>query len=253
MTETQYISGVLARYKPTPQFLVRAAIAKTQLFRILKGWAGANLNGVYVSGSIAKGTAISGNTDLDYLVSLKPSTNETLSEIYNTLFVYLEKHGFHPRRQNVSIGLPIGNFKIDLIPAKKWPGNTFAHSLYNRKSKTWLKTNTARHVKVVTESRRQAIIRLMKIWRNVHGLQFPSFCLEMATINALRGTRLLPLSRQFECALEHVAFHLPHERIEDPANTANNLADDMSNTEKLSVANQAFNSLKKTYWSEIVW
>ena len=253
MTPDQYLRGVLARYRPTGQLVVIAAINRANLMQTLRGWAGAQLNGIFISGSVAKGTAISGGTDLDYLVSLKPSTEESLKEIYNKLFTYLKNRGSQPQRQNVSVGLTIGGFKVDLIPAKKRPGNTLFHSIYHRKSDSWRQTNIHRHILVVKNSGSQHIVRLMKIWRDLHHLNFPSFCLEMISIRALKPKRLLTISQQFERTLEHIASRLPYSKIEDPANTSNNLADDMTSLEKQSISNQARESLDKAYWEDIVW
>ena len=76
---------------------------------------------------------------------------------------------------------------MDLVPGKLQQGSTTYHSLWRRKAQTWTQTNIGLHVSTVRNSGRVNEIRLMKIWRQCHGLDFPSFYLELAVIRALAG------------------------------------------------------------------
>jgi tRNA nucleotidyltransferase (CCA-adding enzyme) len=89
---------------------------------MIKEWAGDCLNDIQISGSRAKakGTAINISSDLDLFVSLKSTTNNTLKEIYDSLFSYISSSkGINCRKQNVSIGINYGGHSIDLVPGKK--------------------------------------------------------------------------------------------------------------------------------------
>lgn len=105
---------------------------------IVKGWAGNLFVDIVPSGSFAKGTANNSGTDIDLSVSLSSLTRETLEQIYNSLANEFSNKGYTPCKQNVSIGIKVGSYDVDVI------------------------------------------------WRNQKGLEFPSFYLEITTINALK-------------------------------------------------------------------
>jgi hypothetical protein len=63
------------------------------------------------------------------------------------------------------------------------------NSLYRSKPNTWTQTNISTYISHVVNSGRTDEIRILKIWRQLHGLTFPSFFLELAVINALLYTR----------------------------------------------------------------
>src|SRR5262245_26388717 len=189
MTPDQYLRTVLARHAvdvgpSSPVLQMRAAFMP-----LLQTWAGAQLLSVDPSGSFAKGTAVRTGTDLDLFISLKSTTTDTLQHIHNSLMTALRRAGLTPKPQTVSIGVRSANnvYDVDLVPARKWADLTGDHSLYHRKSGSHRKTNVARHIQVVRNSGRLEEIKILKLWRNQHRLEFPSFYLELTTIAALAG------------------------------------------------------------------
>jgi predicted nucleotidyltransferase len=136
------------------------------LEKIIKEWAGSCLYDVYLSGSRSKGTAISLSSDFDLFVSLKADTENTLREIYDSLHNYLIYYGLTTRRQNVSIGIHFKGHQIDIVPAKKRPGNTNYHSLYISKQDTWTQTNVVEHANIVKSSGRITEMYFLKYGGN---------------------------------------------------------------------------------------
>jgi hypothetical protein len=202
MTSDQYLRSALSRHQvdmgPTSPVLR----ARAELLPLLQQWGNQYLLSVNPSGSFAKGTAVRLGTDLDLFLSLRSDTPETLQEIHNTLFRQLEKAGYTPRRQTVSLGVRTrlidgSVYDVDLVPAKLRIDTPGDFSLYHRRSGTTRKTNVARHIQVVLGSGRLDEIRLMKIWRTQKGLDFPSFYLELVTIEALRGHSSVSLAQNF--------------------------------------------------------
>lgn len=127
-----------------------------------------------------------------------------------------------------------------------------AVSLYRNRAGSWTKTNVARHIQIVLDSRRNEEIRALKIWRRLHGLDFPSIYLELAVIRALRrrrGDLAANLIRVFEW-LESEIRQVP---VVDPANTANVISDDLTANEKRAIASRAAWSLQQPYWDRILW
>lgn len=83
----------------------------------LKLWANQYLNSIGASGSLAKGTAAAGGTDVDVFISIKNAVPENLQDIYESLYRWAGKRYWIPRRQNVSIGISWLGTKVD---AREW-------------------------------------------------------------------------------------------------------------------------------------
>lgn len=96
-------------------------------------------------------------------------------------------------------------------------------------------------------------IRAIKIWRNLHQLDFPSFYLELTVLDALSGKSRNQLAANFLTVLEYLRDSLVNARVIDPANSNNTVSDDLSSAEKQVVANAAATSRNKPYWSDIIW
>ncbi|WP_202882875.1 nucleotidyltransferase domain-containing protein [Microvirga tunisiensis] len=162
----EYLRTILAREAIATGPYTPANIFRIEVLPLLRDWAGHYLVDATPSGSFAKGTANRSGTDIDIFISLHHETPGTLGELYNNLFVFLHRKGFKPRRQNVSLGISVGDFDVDLVPARRWNQISEDHSLYRRKAGNWTKTNVARHVAIVSGSGRQDEIRILKLWRD---------------------------------------------------------------------------------------
>lgn len=249
MSPEVYLQGVIDKYSVNP---LGAVIAGSPLLEIVKKWANTYLVKTSLSGSISKGTAISLCADADYFISLSSLTPNTLAEIHETLYDAVTNAGYVARKQNVSIGVNVNNLKIDLVPGKRQSQYGNDHSLYRRKANTWTKTNIDTHISTVRTSNRQSEIKLAKIWRELHGLDFPSFYLEMAVIAALKKGRIRQLGNNFWKVLEFF-IDLPTQKYTDPANTNNIISDDLTLSEKKLVAAKAVISRNQQNWGTIVW
>lgn len=251
MTNEEYLYGVIRKYYLTPMSINDNRISP--LINHIRQWAGQYLNEIKVSGSTAKDTLIKGNTDLDLFISMKPSLNMTLKDIYNNLYDSLIKAGVNARKQNVSIGFTLNGLKIDLIPAKQQQINSNYHSLFVRKQDTWQQTNVDIHINAVTGSGRLDEIRLTKIWRNNHSLDFPSIYLELSIIEALKHQRTNQIEANFLKVLEYLRDDFAGETVLDPANTNNTISNELTQAEKNKIANQAKVSRSQQSWINIVW
>ncbi len=250
MTGDQYVQSVLTKYA------VDTASAKSAAESIapaLRTWAGEQLSSLEYSGSFAKGTATRLSADVDLFISLKSSTQETLRQIFESLYGLASNQAWSPVRQNVSIRVSWKGKAIDLVPGKIQAGYQNVHSLYKRKSDSWTQTNVSSHIAKVSGSGRTQEIQALKIWRDLHGLSFPSFYLELLLIEGLKYRTLGDLSGNVLHGLGYIAENIGSKRIVDPANTNNIVSDDLSSSEKSAVARQAGISASKQYWKEIIW
>lgn len=253
MTPDQYVATILSKYA-VPRGPTSAAERLGQTVAgPLRTWAGRQLNALEYSGSYAKETAVRGTSDVDVFISLKSDTTNTLKEIYEMLVSLAQSNGWSPRRQNVSVGVTVNGTRGDLVPGKVQPGYQNYHSLYVRKRDSWTQTNVGLHVDTVRNSGRVNEIRAVKIWRMLHGLEFPSLYLELFTIDALLGRSRSTLADNVLHVLRTIGSSLVSTRIVDPANTNNVLSEDLTQTEKQRIAAQADRSAREPTWGRIIW
>ena len=252
MTSEGYLAAVLNKYALPRDHVRQVELAAADLYEFVRRWAGTRLGKVEYSGSFAKATTIRGGTDVDLFNSLKPSTQASLRDIHNGLYTTLSRNGLRLATQNVSIGLTHRGLKMDLVPARKYRGPTQDHSLYRNRAGSWTKTNVARHIQIVRDSGRNEEIRALKIWRRLHGLDFPSIYLELVAIRALRRRRRGNLAANLICVFEWLEAEIRGAAIADPANTANVISDDVTSNEKRAASRAAW-SLQQPYWDRILW
>ena len=250
MSDT-YLRGVIRKYAVNETAVKQTA--NQVLYPVIKQWAGNYLVSVSYSGSIAKGTAVSLSADADIFISLSSSLNSTLKHIFQSLCNTLLARRANIRKQNVSVRVTIGSFKYDLIPGRRQSQYSNDHSLYKSRSDTWTKTNVETHIAYVKNSGRLEEIKITKIWRELHQIEFPSFYLEMAVIDALRRKKTNQLSENFLVVLNFIATEFVNKRYVDPANTNNIISDDLTYAEKMIVKNKAASMLTKSQFSQIVW
>lgn len=249
MTADQYLGSILTKYAVN---ITEAQKAANILVPIIDTWGNNNITEKKFSGSIAKGTCVSLSTDADIFISLSSSVTNTLKEIYDSLFDAIKNAGYSPRKQNVSIGLRVNNYDIDLVPGKRQSQYGNDHSLYKNKANSWTKTNIDKHVSIVQSSNKINEIKILKIWKKLHNLEFPSFFLEMAVMDALKYSRS-GLSDNVLSSLTFLRDQIENVRYVDPANSNNIISDDCTKSEKAAISNKAKDSLQKGTWGEIVW
>jgi hypothetical protein len=253
MTADEYVLQTVSKYRSSTGEGSPAQNVAPSVLSIVKPWANGLLLDVFYSGSYAKGTAIHGITDVDFFISLSSDTPQSLKEIYNSLHGKLQERRLSPRAQNVSIGISMNGISIDLVPGKKQAGNTNNHSLYKRRGDTWMQTNIDTHVNLVKRSGRISEICALKIWRARHGLDFPSFYLELAVIEALKGRTYSQPASNVLVALSYIGENLPQLTLKDPANSNNVVSEDLTLEEKRTIARQAAASALKPTWEQIIW
>ncbi len=246
----KYLEDIISKYAVNVE---GAESAGQSIYPIIEKWSNGYLAKAEFSGSLSKGTAISIGTDADIFISLSSTTPGTLSEMYETLYSAITQAGYASRKQNVSIGTTVNGYKIDLVPARRQSQYGNEHSLYKNKTNTWTQTNIQTHISHVKNSNRTSEIKLAKIWRNLHNLDFSSFYLEMAVIDALKNLRVGNIAANFLTVLEFFRDHIESKRYVDPANTNNIISDDLTLSQKRLISEQARASRGQKNWEAIVW
>lgn len=255
-----YLYQILQRY--SARDLTNYSGLLSQLKNTLQTWASFCYLNILDSGSRAKGTAISLASDVDYLVSLTSGCNDNnggLKGCYDSLFTKLNTTHSSVRKQNVSVRINLSGLEVDITPARKQNGNTNYHNLYISKSGSWTQTNIQRHITDISQSGRTNEIKILKIWRELHQIDFPSIYLEYLLVNNI----LLNRSKDVSSLGDNV-WHAFNElaktqgnplsaRIVDPANSNNILSDLLTIAEKNKIIGQAQTTIRQTNWNQIVW
>lgn len=253
-----YLKNIIRKYTPSHYLMENLTHDQFKLTRSIYNWASENylmVNEITISGSNAKGTAITLGSDLDLFVSITDClANKSLGDIYCSLADYLERKYRNVRKQNVSIRVTTNDHKIDIVPAKPHSGSYYNdHSLYLNKKKTWMQTNVQKQIDIVKSSGKIDEIKLIKIWRDLHHLEFPSIYLEMSVINALKGTVTYGIYPSFYKLLNYFKDDFLDTTIYDPANTNNILSELITFSEKQSIKSCAEKSLNESRLENIVW
>lgn len=250
-----YIRNIIAAHTPVISYNVQAKI--NELNPHIFAWANGHQYELKLAGSIAKGTAISGTSDIDLFISLNPSvsTCNTLENVYTTLRNRFNGAGYTAREQNVSVGIDHTGLKIDVVAGVKHNLLGLDHSIWKRKAQTWTKTNIDQHISHVKNSGRIPDIKAVKIWRKLRGMDFPSFYLELSVIEALKGRALLVAdpSGNFITVMNYLAGDFVDKVIKDPANQANEISDELTRQEKEVIKSTAAATLQLTQWDHAIW
>ena len=260
MTEiNMYLLQILNKY--AAKDLAPYAAEILQLKNLLKTWASSCYLEVKDSGSRAKGTAISIASDVDYLLSLTSdcgTNNGGLKGVYDSLHVSLLKRYPSTRPQNVSFRIDLNGLEVDITPASKYAGNTNYHSLYVSKKNTWKQTNIQKHINDISLSGRTNEIKILKIWRELNRLDFPSIYLEYLLVNHILLNKSLN-SDSLGDNVWHILNQLAKSqdnplfiKIVDPANSNNTLSDLLDDVEKRKIISQAQFAIKQSNWNQII-
>lgn len=251
MSNNDYLKSIINKYKSNVDFT--GNYYRIELEKRIRHWAGNDLKEIKLSGSKAKGTAITLASDLDLFVSLSNYASNTLKDIFKSLANDLRKYYSNVREQNVSIRVTVNNYEIDVVPGKKQDSYSSNHSLYLNKRDSWTKTNIDEHIRIVKNSSRIDEIILTKVWREQHELTFPSIYIESIVIEALKYQNNNQLETNFLTVLKYLRDNIETATVIDPANSNNIISDDLSKSEKNEIKREAITAISAQYWRDVVW
>ena len=257
MSADEYVNQIVDKYQVDTSESSQVYKTAMAFQNLGEQWAGQCLRFVIVSGSFAKLTAVSsvlaGGSDIDLFISLVPNCKGTMKELYEGLHGFLVGKGFQVKRQNVSLGIKVGNVAIDFVPGKLQDGGDEDHTLYVRRGDTWKKTNVQEHIHYVLNSGCTKEIRALKIWKRLHGLDFLSFYVELFAIRAISQNPSNSVAANVWTTFQAIRDHLHDWTIIDPANSNNIISEQHTYEEKQKIVAQAKASLGKSDWSQIIW
>jgi hypothetical protein len=253
-----YLLQILQKYQ------VRNIVSnvETELKNYLFSWCQKCDPEIFLSGSRSKQTAISLVSDYDYFVSLSSDCNVNqmgIEAISDALHEHLKKkYYYNIRRQNVSTRIEISGLNIDITAGIKISGYQNYHWLYRSKDGSKKQTNAKMHIDDVSKSGRTNEIKLLKIWREINKLEFPSIYLEYLMIKNI----LLNKSTNTNNLADNVSYTFSelakdsgnplYSKIDDPANTTNILSELLNQTEKTKIINAAKVAIRSN-WNQVFY
>jgi len=182
------------------------------------------------------------------------SDNRTLGQLYNGVFQVLSQTGYTIRPKTVALQLPYqGGFHIDVVPGKAQDATYYWATLFkNTTPSSTMQTSIKKHIDTVSESGCREIIKIMKLWRVRHGLEWKSITLEQTVVRAMYRKRRDDLGTAiWENVLPFIRDNILSIRLEDPANSNNVF--DISPRERGVLRQAAVESLGQRHWERIVW
>ena len=220
--------------------------------RLCGAWGGRHLLEVYPAGAFEKRMANKSGVNIDFVLSLSPQTPFRIAEIYESLAGALKRQGLSAIRRPVSLGINLDGVEIDLIPAKRESLSSDVYELHSTLSGLSTKTNLTQHVLDAHESSRHEEVRILKLWRDQNGLDFPSFYLELTTCAALRRRPPGELADNVWMVLGYLESLFVARGVLDPANANNVVSSELTTVAKKRVAQAAAAARAGRPWSEIV-
>jgi hypothetical protein len=247
-----YLTKTLEQYTTPANKIVEAL---PQIKTLVTDWSNGYCQAIRTAGGIAHQTAVKCASDVDLFISLSPDVHDRPEKIYFSLYGYLQRKGYAVKKQNVALRLNYNDIMLDLIPGKQEKPGAADHTLFMSKKGAPVKTNVDLHTQTVKGSNSTVtnVIRLTKIWRERHALEFPSLYLELAVIRGLEGKNLHSLEDSFKAALAWITQSIENTEIVDPANSTNILSNEVTAAEKKALALKAKEAAKIESWQKVVW
>lgn len=256
MTEQQYLESILSKYKIDEGTIQRLKNIRSEVEKKLKLNYGDDIESIRYSGSYAKNTAINLSYDLDICIYFKKNSFASLSDMYFDVGKFLNNtfNQYHPRQQRVSWGLTtLDGMSLDVVPARSLGDSSGDAYIYSTETRTHIKTNLTIHKEYISESRVRPVIKLMKVWRDLHNVHYKSFALELMTIKALEKHKNDSLYNQFIRALEYARDMGASVRLIDPANSNNDVSQAIPFQDQLSLVSAAYSSLMQKELEDVIW
>ena len=219
---------------------------------LCQAWGSRHIMDVTPGGGFEKSMANRSGISLDYVVWIHAQSERRIPEVYESMFLAFQRLGLAPIRRDVTLALNVGNVVVDLLPAKRLSMISDIHEIYSARRAAAITTNLHQHVLDSHDAGRQEEVRILKLWRDQNGLDFPSYYLELATQAALRRRPVGALADNVWHVLGFFERLLVPRALLDPANAANIVSDELTAAQKRSIALAAEAARSGRPWSEIV-
>lgn len=239
-------------------------IAKDLRDAVMEHYGNKKMYPTFLSGSIAKHTAVNTKFDIDFVIPFRRDSFDTLEAMYEDVHTFLktlikdnEKYrAANLKKQTVSIGFTIlteveGSYEeisIDVVPGRELKqddyGETRDLNLYFcnpdwgflAKDSTYQKTNIQKQSDTICgKENERKIIRLLKVWKKANNKDIKSFALELFVIKAMDGyDGAKDLWSMLKHVLQYIAEHATDKscHLLDPGNSNNDVLEKMDDVKR---------------------
>ena len=253
VSASDYLSRILAREVVDRRSAAELEDIAGKIELLCTAWGGEHIVEVVPGGAFEKATANRTGICMDFVVWIRTGSQRRIPEVYESMFSTFGRLGLHPIRRDVTIGLRVSDtITVDILPAKRLSTISDIHEIYSARRALAITTNLHQHVLDTHETGRQDEIRILKLWRDQNGLDFPSFYLELAVVAALRRRPAGALVENVWATLGFLERLLVPRAMLDPANAANIVSEELTRAQKRSIALAAAAARSGRPWSEIV-
>ncbi len=246
----KYLLDIIDRHQPK-----RLKGQSARIIRLeseLQTWAADCFMGIRDSGSHARGTATSVSSNVKLLLLLSNACHRNAGGIrssYESLYGFLIERYRDVKKNRVSVRLRVNAMDIDITPARMQSGEVDLHTLYQVDDEKIVETSVLQHADDVLVAARAAETKLIKIWFDQQGIQWPAIYVDylvptklLANIKPEKDTlalNFMHMSRQ----LAKRDFNPLLDEFEDPANHENLLSEMMSDQDKRAAIKAAQQAL----------
>lgn len=248
----EYLRDILAREEVDAGRRSPLRALQAEIRGLCGSIPGAKLLDVYPTGGFEKGTANRSGIHIDFLASFAPASILPTGDMFEEVFDAVAAEGHETVRRDVSVALMLGNVPVDIVPARREAMTADVHEIWLSRHRRTVKTNLTQHVLDAQASGRHEEIRVIKIWRDQQGLDFPTFYLELSVVAALRRRPRADLAQNVWTVLGYLETLFAARSILDPTNANNILSDQMTPAGKETVRRAAQFARAARAWSEII-
>ena len=250
------------KIKKEQDFLNKHIAKKNEIKEALQKEYSSDMYDPFNTGSYAKHTAVNTKFDFDLIAPYKRNAFDTLKKMYEDVydFLYAKYKGEATvRKQKVSIGIEFkadadGDIvKVDVVPGRELKQdqykedeniNLYVYSQYGSISagSERIKTNPKAQIANIKDHAEKDSLRhnikLLKVWKIQNNGTPKSFFLELITIKAFDTKDISGnIWEQLKAVMEYIRDEVKTIALPDPGNSNNNVADTLTDTEKMLLSN----------------
>ncbi|RYE49201.1 MAG: hypothetical protein EOP24_01855 [Hyphomicrobiales bacterium] len=252
VSASDYLRDILDREMITREAMAELTRVEGKITALCRAWGSHHIVDITPGGGFEKSMANCSGVSIDYVVWIHAQSERRIPDIYESMFSAFQRLGLAPVRRDVTLALNLGPMVVDLLPAKRLSMISDIHEIYSTRRAAAITTNLHQHVLDSHDAGWHDEVRILKLWRDQNGLDFPSYYLELATLAALRRRPAGALADNVWAALGFFERLLVPRAMLDPANAANIVSDELTAAQKRSIALAAAAARSGRPWSEIV-
>ncbi len=250
-TNEDFFRKILEVHKITPDQKKFIETSQIKLEKVFQKHLNGEFN-VFYGGSLEKKTMIREECDLYVIINFPPQTTDNIENIYSNVGKILNKKWKKSRSKSIGWESQLKNyFHINIIPGIEIKPEEFIAYYYNSDNQTQIETNIKAQISHISNSNREDLIKLMKLWKIRRNVPIKSFILEELAIIGSKGVSRIQLEKQILQVFRYIHDNIESKKIYDPANQNNVISDLIKDSEKTEIKNITLQALQAKNWGKV--